>query len=87
MSLIPLRNSAMLTLLACERSSILANAVSWKTSILVLSPMLISGVSRNFLTDAPSILSRVPGSCSRGTHDRKLMLPLESASLPRTTSN
>ena len=87
MSLIPLRSSEIDTLFDCSKSSILTNAESWKTSTLVLSPMLTSGVSLNFLIEAPSIFSTVPASCSRGTHERKEMVPLESPNLPRKTSN
>ena len=66
-------------------SSMLAKELSWYTSTLVVSPIFTSGVSRNLRIEAPSILSRVPGSWSNSDQDSIPILPVSSANLPLTT--
>ncbi len=48
--------------------------------------MFTSGVSLNFLIIAPSIFTKSPTSFSIGTQDKKLILPEESAKVPRKIS-
>ena len=58
----PFLRPDMVLLVVGARSSRLAKELSWKTSTLDESLIFTSGVSLNLLIDAPSILSRVPGS-------------------------
>ena len=87
MSLIPSLRSEMLTFSDSASSATSGKEESLYVSMTVPSLICISGVSRNFLTDAPTIFTRAPSSCSNSFHDRKPILPEESEILPLTTFN
>ena len=82
----PSRSLLIVETMPSLSESVSANDASWKGSIFVVRPKFNSGVSRNVLTCAPSILRSVPTSNSNGSQERKPMAPDSSASRPRTTS-
>ena len=75
----------MLSIEVVASCSELAKLLSMNTSTLVRSEMLSSGLSRKRRTEAPSMRSSVPGSCSNSVQQMNPSEPVSSASLPLTT--